>query len=171
MSDRRPCWATVNDEALQPDALPRVLAAMAFDAYCGAIPRGTIAWWPPAYLRPLHGSLPHPESVAAAYRASYRARLAPINRAMRDADVVLLALHGRIVCVDTLGGEWRSADGANRGRDLIELGAWRWACRYGQAGHRIARLAGLAAVPTYRPETIQQVWAAIHARAQEAHGA
>ena len=145
MTTRRPCWDTVNDTALQPDNLPRVLAAMDLDGYLGTIQRGAIKWWPPGYLRPL--PCEWPPGRAQHGIAAYRARLGPINRAMRDADVVLMQLGGRVICIDTYQGEWRAGDGANRGRNLLDLGVWRWACRYGQAGNRIARLCGIG-VPT-----------------------
>lgn len=134
---------------------------MAFDMYCGSVPRGSIRWWPPDYLRaptpaaveawfpPRH----HEERAAeiAGFCARQREPLAPINRAMRDAEVHLFALATRIIAVCSYEGEWRSADGANRGGNLLDLGAWRWSCRFGQAGHRIARLCGLRAVPTVAP--------------------
>jgi hypothetical protein len=130
---------------------------MAFDVYCGAVARGAIVWWRPDYL-----AGPTPEAVAhwfppraaevreaciADFCRQQREPLARLNRALRDSTVRLFGLGRRIILVDTYDGEWRSADGANRGYCLIELGAWRWACRFGQAGYRIARLCGLRSVP------------------------
>jgi hypothetical protein len=170
--ERRPCWATVNEFALHADALPRVLAAMHLQAFLGTVDRGAIAWWQPAYLRPLCGTPAGGDVQADLYRAGYRARLAPLNRAMRDAAVILMRLDDRVICIDGRSGEWRSADGANRGRDLLELGVWRWSCTYGQAGYRLAKIAGLDAVPTYIPTTAAEVWAEAHARLRQepAHG-
>lgn len=153
----RPCWATVNDEALRPARLARVLVAMGFNTNEGAMllhttTRGAIAWWPPEYMRG---------------RASFhhgRDRVAAINRAARDAVVRVLArpitpnfrthADGRrylttheVYAVDTTTGAWRSADGAQLGHDLITMGMLFWSCRYGQAGARIARAAGFR-VPT-----------------------
>jgi hypothetical protein len=134
---------------------------MAFDCYCGAAPRGSIKWWPPDYLR---GPTPAevdawfpPRDTAIRGTAildfcrSARAPLAEVNRALRDAEVRFFGLGTRIIAVCSYEGEWRSADGANRGSSLLDLGAWRWSCRFGQAGHRIARLCGIRAVPTVAP--------------------
>jgi hypothetical protein len=42
---------------------------------------------------------------------------------------------------DALTEAWvRYPDLAQRGSDLLSLGALRWSCRYGQAGARIAKL-------------------------------
>jgi hypothetical protein len=148
----RPCWATVNDEALRPDRLARVLVEMGFGRSSGglslgATTRGAIALWQPEYLR----------GQAAFHHG--RDRVAAMNRAARDAEVRLLAraidpafrvlADGRrylitheVYMLDTTNGEWRSSDGAQIARDLISLGMLLWGCRYGQAGARIARVAG-----------------------------
>lgn len=148
----RPCWATVNDEALRPARLARVLVEMGFGKSSGGLllgstTRGAIASWQPDYMR----------GRAALHHG--RDRVAAINRATRDAEVRLLAravdpsfrtlADGRpylvtheVYVLDTMTGEWRSGDGAQIGRDIISLGMLVWGCRYGQAGARIARVAG-----------------------------
>lgn len=149
----RPYWPAMTGEAMQPDNLPRVLAAMGFDRHCGTIPRGSIAWWRPDYITIRMPERFPPAADPAAQSASYRARrvadLGPVNRWMRDSEVHLLASGDRIICVDTGAGdgEWRSADGANRGRDLIDLGMWRWSCKFGQSASRIQKIIGMAAIP------------------------
>lgn len=147
----------MNEEALRADTLPRVLKAMAFDHYCGSAPRGSVRWWPPDYIAgPTSAAVaawfpPRAPDVRHACIADFcrhqREPLARFNRALRDAEVHLSALGQRIILVSSFEGEWRSADGANRGFDLIELGMWRWACGFGQAAYRIARRCGLRAVP------------------------
>lgn len=151
-------WDFINDVALQQDELPRVLAAMQFPTYCGSVPRGTITWWRPDYLRPqrreeIDAWFP---ARAAEVRAQCidswlelrRAEMAPVNRALRDATVHMLATEdGSLILVDDYSGEWRSTDNAVRGRSLIELGAWRWQISYGKAGARIARLCGFDQLP------------------------
>lgn len=154
----RPCWATVNDEALATDArLARVLVAMGFGPADGGLllyttTRGAVVWWQPDYMR------------GGWARHFGRDRVAEINRAIRDSVVRVLAraitsafrVHadGRryltthdVYLVDSGTGEWRSADGAQIGPDLITMGMLFWSCRYGQAGARIARAAGFR-VPT-----------------------
>jgi hypothetical protein len=156
--EAKPCWSYLNDVALWPDNLPRVLGAMAFDRYCGSSTRGAIKWWQPDYVRipsvPILRERTRQfvatdvlDHVVADRHQRLTAEWAPLNRALRDAAVHLLALSGRIVCVDGYQGEWRSADGANRGRDLIDLGMWRWSCKFGQAAGRIARLIGMSSIP------------------------
>lgn len=75
-----------------------------------------------------------------------------LNRAMRDSPVHLLALSGRIIVVDEWCGDgmWRSADGANLGNNLIDLGMWRWSCKFGQAAYRIAKTIGMNNIPTVK---------------------
>lgn len=149
----RTYWPALTGEAMQPDNLPRVFAAMAFDAHCGTIPRGSIAWWRPDYFTNRMPDRLPPAADYAGQVAAYRARRAedigPVNCWMRDSDVHLLALGGRIICVDIGAGdgEWRSADGANRGRDLIDLGMWRWSCKFGQSASRIQKIIGMASIP------------------------
>ena len=133
-SERRTCCETVNDLALLADALPRVLADMHFGPRCGTIARGNIVWWRPEYIR-----------ASLHFRRDYAAG---INRSLRDAKVLLMAAPPRIICVCTREGEWRSCDGANRGRNLIDLGVWRWDVPYAQSCERIAALIGLPHVPT-----------------------
>ena len=133
-SERRTCCETVNDLALLPDALPRVLADMGFGPRCGTIARGNIVWWRPEYIRTsLHFRRDH---------------AAGINRNLRDGPVLLMADRDRVILVSVREGEWRSCDGANRGRNLIDLGVWRWNVPYNQSGARMARLIGLPRVPT-----------------------
>lgn len=144
--ESKPYWPSVCLEAFQPDTLPRVLASMGFDRYCGSVARGSIVWWRPDYVAVPATLFDAYGPRAPDHLARRRADLAPLNRAMRDSPVHLLALAGRIVCIDEWGGmgAWRSADGANRGESLIDLGMWRWSCRYGQAANRIARTIGMS---------------------------
>lgn len=163
--DAKPFWPIVNEYALLVENLPRVLAAMNLQTYCGAINRGAIKWWRPDYLSvPTAAAVdswfpPRAQDVRATciekFIASRRATVAPSNRMMRDAEVHLFAIEGkrrtnqgRILAVCSYEGEWRTADGANRGRDLIELGMWRWSCRFGQAAYRISKLLGWRSIPT-----------------------
>jgi hypothetical protein len=149
----------VNDYALLPGNLPPVLARMNLGLHCGTVARGAIRWWQPEYL-----SGPNAAAVRASFPArdaairdaciaefigQRRAVVAPINRALRDAQVYLFALPDdqRILALCSYAGEWRTCDGANRGRDLIDLGMWRWSCRFGQAAHRIARVLGWSSIP------------------------
>jgi len=135
---------------MQADNLPRVLGAMGFDRYCGSVPRGEITWWRPAYVAIRSGIFDGYGQRSASYLLPRRNDAAVLNRAMRDSLVHLLALGERVICVDEWcgEGEWRSADGANRGRDLIELGMWLWGCEFGQAAGRIASLIGMKIIPT-----------------------
>ncbi len=145
MSDKRPYWPALTVEALSSEAnIGRVFAAMAFDRYCGSIQRGDIAWWRPAYVAVRPDTFKAYGERADGYLASRRKPVAALNRAMRDSPVHLLALQGRIICVDEWAGEgaWRSADGHNRGDTLIELGMWRWSTTFGKAAFRIARAIG-----------------------------
>ena len=178
----RPCWATVNAEALRPDRLARVLVEMGFNTREGALllgttTRGEITWWPPDYRRHAAWRLRLERSRSEAGRgfrqgawgedavalqdrwdAADRAWLATVNRGLRDATVHLLARPAApafrvladghrwlvthdVYAVDTTTGEWRSADGAQLGSNLLEMGMLFWSCRYGQAGARIARAA------------------------------
>jgi hypothetical protein len=130
----KPDWRAVTCEALHPDNLPRVLAGFGFPHYCGAVPRGSIAWWPPAY-------------AAAPRNSPHRACFAALNRAMRDAEAHMLADRDRVTVVCGYSGEWRSADGAQRGPDLPSLGALRWGITYGKAAARIARAIGMPRIP------------------------
>lgn len=158
MTDKRPYWPSVTVEALSSDAnIGRVLAAMAFDRYLGSMPRGSIAWWRPSYVTVPPDLFRSYGERGDEYLASRRADAAALNRAMRDSPVHLLALSGRIICLDEWCGDgaWRSADGHNRGDTLIELGMWRWATTYGKAASRIARAIGfqipeLAVAPRMR---------------------
>lgn len=158
MTERRPYWPAVTVEALSSDAnIGRVLADMAFDRYLGSLPRGSIAWWRPAYVAIPHDTFRAYGDRAPVYLASRRDAAAQLNRAMRDSPVHLLALGERVICLDEFAGEgaWRTADGHNRGDTLIELGMWRWATTYGKAAARIARAIGfqipeLAAPPRMR---------------------
>lgn len=158
MMERRPYWPAVTVEAIQPHNLPRVLASMGFERHCGTVPRGSIAWWRPAYVAVLPDTFRAYGERGAAYLASRRADAAALNRDMRDSPVHLLALQGRIILVDEWAGEgeWRSADGANRGENLIDLGMWRWSTSFGKAGARIARNIGLT-IPNITTEARQRM--------------
>lgn len=144
MIERRPYWPALTIEAMQPDNLPRVLGSMGFDRYCGSIPRGSIAWWRPAYVSVLADTFKSYGERGAVYLANRRQEASGLNRAMRDSPVHLLASGERLTLVDEWCGEgvWRTADGANRGDTLIDLGMWRWGCKFGQAANRIARSIG-----------------------------
>lgn len=148
----RPYWPSLTMEAMQPDNLPRVLGAMGFDRYCGTIPRGDIVWWRPAYVTVPADLFSAYGERAPVYLASRRNASSAINRALRDSPVHLLATGQRLVLVDEFAGEgeWRTADGANRGRDLIDLGMWRWSCKFGQAAGRIQKLIGMQSVPSVK---------------------
>lgn len=139
-----PYWPLLASEALQPENLPRVLASMGFDRYLGSVARGTIRWWPPEYSRPpsLEALRAYPREIAEAFIAARRADLAPVNRALRDSPVHLLSIGERVVCIDEFGGEgeWRTNDGANRGPDILTLGAWRWHVPLRDAGQRLAHV-------------------------------
>lgn len=146
-----PYWPMLTNEALQPENLPRVLASMGFDRYLGSVARGTIRWWPPEYSRPpsLDAMRAYPREIAEAFIVSRRAALAPLNRALRDSPVHLLATGERVVCIDEFGGEgeWRTADGANRGPSLVSLGEWRWGCDFRRALNKIAHVIGMRSMP------------------------
>ena len=153
MKEKRPYWPALTIEAFQPHNLPRVLGAMGFDRYCGNVPRGEITWWRPAYVAIRPDTFKAYGERAAGYLASRREPVAALHRAMRDSPVHLLALGGTIVCVDEWCGEgaWRTAAGGNRGDNLIDLGMWRWSCKFGQAAHRIAKLIAFQ-IPTIEAE-------------------
>ena len=155
-TDRKPDWRAVTYEALlEPSRTMRVLAGLGFHAYHGTISRGTIRWWQPPYL-------------FAASNNPHRPCFARVNRAMRDAEVHILSdADRRITAVCSYEGEWRTADGAQRGDDLASLGALRWGCRYGQAASRIARLIGLDRIPALTPMTASEVFASVHERMRE----
>ena len=159
MTKPRILWDAINDEALRPDNLPRAIAAIGPGCFCGALPRGSISWWRPDYLTipsrdRLAASLPQRDASVrdrciAQFRANRAASVAPLNRALRDADCLLFGLPDRrILAVSTFDGEWTTADLANRGATLIELGAWIWAIPFGKAAARIARAIGLTKIPT-----------------------
>lgn len=153
---RRPCWDTVNDEAVgAPARLARVLAAMHFESYLLTLPWRLVSDWPPPYLRG-----PTREDVARWFPPSQnrqaaieewvqrrREERAELNRTLAATDVHFLRFGKRILMIEAYEGTWRTQDGANAGRNLLDLGMWRWSCRYGQAGYRIARIIGIE-VPT-----------------------
>ena len=111
----RPCWATLNDMALRPDRLARVLVEMGFNTRAGALllhttTRGDIAWWPPEYRRHVSWRLRWERSASEAGRGyrqgawggdgvalhdgwdtADRTWLASVNRGLRDATVHILA--------------------------------------------------------------------------------
>ncbi len=154
----KPDWRAVTLEALANRAsLMRVFAAMGYKAHHGTILRGDIKWWQPAYL-------------AASRKSPHRQSYAETNRAMRDAEVHVLSddwRTSRITVVCNYAGEWRSADGAQRGDDLVSLAALRWSCRYGQAGARLARIIGLERIPSVAPMAADKVFAEVHAKLRE----
>lgn len=159
MTERRPCWATVNAWAVTEEGcLPRVLAAMDV-SYARSEPWGqSPGRWTPPYARPLDaGHLPGPPNDNhIRFAASCRERVAAPNRAMRDAMVHLLRVDGwRALLVSGYDGSWLTYDRANRGDDLITLGMWRWSCSYGRAGNRIARICGID-VPTIERAPIRR---------------
>jgi len=154
-TDRKPDWRAVTYEVLvDPSGLARVLADMGFKAYHGTVARGSIKWWQPDYL-------------SAPTSSPHRRCYAVVNRHMRDADVHLLSDDYRsqtVMAVCSYAGEWRSADGAQRGDDLPSLGALRWSCKYGSAAGRIARLVGIDRIPLVAPMTAREVFAEVYAR-------
>jgi hypothetical protein len=170
----RPYWPSVNTEALiDPIALPRVLAAMGFDHHRGTMARGEITFWRPDYLRHPSWRLRIGESNTIAGRgyrlgewaedaiachdasdAADRQLIAGLNRARRDAPVLIMArnrarpingLEEDWYLIDTLTGDWRGVAhvSAQQGDDLISLGMLMWQCRFPQAAGRIARAIGL----------------------------
>lgn len=163
-------------EVLLGGKLPRVLAGMGFTLHCGTVSRGMLRWWRPDYLtapslEAVAGWYPARADRAirivgmAEWVETCRAFAAPLNRNLRDAAVHIMAAPvaaptwrrdergreyldtHRLYWIDAYSGEWRDGTGGQMGADLLSLGAVRWACRYGQAGARIARLAGFR-VPT-----------------------
>ncbi len=149
--DRKPDWRAVTYEALaEPASLMRVFAAMGFKHHLGTVPRGSVRWWQPDYMN-APGNSPHRRCYAS------------VNRAMRDADVHLLSHDRTVFAVCSYQGEWRTADGAQRGDDLASLGALRWSCRYGQAAAKIASLIGIR-IPQVAPITATEVFAGVRAR-------
>ncbi len=153
--DRKPDWRSVTFEALaDQSSLMRVFAGLGFKAYHGTVPRGDIAWWKPDYLT-APGNSPH------------RPCFGRVNRAMRDAEAHILSDDWRsslITVVCSYDGAWRTADGSQRGDDLVSLGALRWSCKYGQAANRIARLIGLDRIPQIAPASSHEVFAEVYAR-------
>lgn len=149
-SESKPYWPSVTIAAM--GTLPRVLASMGFDRHCGVVRRGDIAWWRPDYVSVQAGLFDRYGERSTAYLTQRRADAAMLNRAMRDSPVHLLALSGRIIVVDEWCGDgmWRSADGANLGNNLIDLGMWRWSCKFGQAAYRIAKTIGMNNIPTVK---------------------
>jgi len=159
MTKPRILWDAINDEALRPENLPRAIAAIGPGCFCGPIPRGSITWWRPEYL-----TIPGRDRVAASFptrdasvrdscvdefRAHLAANVAPFNRRLRDADALLFGLADRrILAVCTYAGEWTTADRANRGATLLDLGAWVWGMPFGKAAARVARAIGLNKFPT-----------------------
>jgi len=150
MSDR-PDWSSVTAEALlDPARLMRVLASMGFDRYLGTVQRGTILWWPPPYLtKPARG---------------LRECFGRVNRAMRDAEVHLLADDRNVTAVCSYSGSWRTANGMHLGDDLPSLGMLRWHTSYGAAAAKISRVVGMQTIPRAAPITSEKTWAEVHAR-------
>ncbi|MBX9594679.1 MAG: hypothetical protein K2X46_09970 [Roseomonas sp.] len=159
----KPYWPIVTAEALRDDAmLVRVLAGMGFDDHLASTGRGGIVWWRPEYLRPptrAHVAATYParhadirDACIDAWHTELRARVAPINRNIRDAEVwLMLDLPLRVTAIDTRSGEWTLPDRTQFGDDLISLGMVRWECSFGQAAGRIARLIGMRTIPTVQP--------------------
>lgn len=145
----RPYWPWVSVEACRPDNLPRLCAALRFGRPCGVSRRGDIAWWQPLYFRLTEPRFSADQSVIADVRAAWRAReterLGELNRRARDSSVLLIQdkpKGDRLILIDYgLGiGEWRTADNANRGEDIIALAMWRWGCDFVTAAARLARV-------------------------------
>jgi hypothetical protein len=57
--------------------------------------------------------------------------------------------NGDVFWIDIGSGQWRSADNAQRGRDLISLAAMLWGCKYGRAAWRISQLCNLREIPRH----------------------
>jgi len=134
-------WGFVASLALDPENLPRVLAGMGFDRRVTTLRRGDIRWWQPPYAA--IGAVP------LAARAHRREHCAAINRAMAERPVLMMHRYEpeTTIFIDTVEGCWRSLDHAQRGPDLVALGALMWEVRPGRAAHRIARLCGLPEAP------------------------
>ena len=142
---RRPDWHALHLHAL--DHLPRVLAGMGFSRIAGPLPWGGT----PLYDRRALHRYRAPPGRPSPWAAQDRADLAHLNRG-RMAEPVRLALApigpaARAIYVSEVRGDWSDETGGARGETLMDLGALGWSCRYGQAGWRIARLAGLDAIP------------------------
>jgi len=117
---RRTYWPALTIEAMQPDILPRVFAAIRFDQHCGTTARGSIAWWRPAYVHVPAELFARYGEHAATHLANRRSDVGHLNRSLRDSPVHLLAMSDRIVLVDEFAGEgeWRTDNGASRGSML-----------------------------------------------------
>lgn len=153
--ERKPDWRAVTHEALADTAsLLRVLAGMGFKAHHGTVTRGSIRWWQPSYL-------------SAPAKSPHRATFASVNRNLRDADVHLVSEGRTVTAVCGYAGEWRTADGTQRGDDLASLGALRWSCRYGQAAAKIASIIGIR-IPHAAVMAPSVIFGEVHARLREA---
>lgn len=138
--------------ALDPENLPRALAAMGFNARLARFQRGEVKWWQPDYCRLPADSLDRArrgDAQAGRYIANRRTDLGAINRAMAAASVhvMLRSEPEMVVCVDADTGEWRSPDNAVRGDDLVSLGSLMWGVGIGHACHKLARACGHAEAP------------------------
>lgn len=154
-SEPRPCWATVNEFALnEPGALPRICAALDLGTYHDWQPWGmSPGGWTPPYIRPAYPDISElpafdpevRERVYQEFKAGRREMAARVNRRLRETPVRIFSLpeDGRVLLLEAYEGSWRTEDGANRGADLIELGQWRWNCDQDSAGERIAGLIGI----------------------------
>jgi hypothetical protein len=138
--------------ALDPENLPRVLAALGFNDRAIHTRRGAIQWWQPDYCRlPADGldRARRGDAQALRFIASRRADLGAINRAMSGAAVHVMHRHEpeTIICVDGDTGEWRSPDNAVRGDDLVALASLMWGVGMAHACHKLARVCGHAEAP------------------------
>jgi hypothetical protein len=138
--------------ALDPENLPRALAAMGFNERVACVARGDMKWWQPDYCRLPADSLDRArrgDAQAARFIASRRADLGAINRGMAAASVHVMrrAEPERVICLDADTGEWRSPDNAVRGDDLVALASLMWAVGLGHACHKLARACGHAEAP------------------------
>lgn len=142
----------VNALALDHENLARVLAALGFTQRLWSAPRGALEWWPPSYLRlPDRAALRsrYPDAQVDAFLANRRCDLAPVNRTLRDADVLAMyrADPPVAIFVDSIDGEWRNLTNAVRGEDLVSLASYMWGVGLAYAAHRLARACGFAEAP------------------------
>lgn len=138
--------------ALDPENLPRALAAMGFDARVACLRRGDIAWWTPDYFRLPNTDLLRArcgEAQVARFLASRRDQLARINRGLADSPVYVMhrVEPDTVICVDATAGEWRSPSNAVRGDNIVALASLMWRTNLAAACHRLARACGLAEAP------------------------
>ena len=138
----KPDWYCLQLHALEH--LPRVLAGMGFARSIGPMPWGGT----PLYDR---RALQRVRTLRHGYRSPWadtdRSHVGKSNRARMREPVRLMISPQRAIYVSEIRGDWSDETGGARGDSLMELGALMWGCRFGQAGYRIAKLAGLDGVP------------------------